>query len=164
MVIAQVGGIYTSQAAQRLAALPPQPNQSTISCHDQNWASHNLTTVSGSLFHNKLAPYIKNVLHDSAKQGLELIINSGYRDCPLQQELRLQACGDLNKKPIKNCTPPTEPAGRSLHNEGLAVDFACGGYAFFETSPCYGWLKQRAHFYALFEHELEPWHWSTTGK
>lgn len=149
-------------------SLPPQPDQSTLSCHDTAWEEANLTPVAGGINHKKLSPFVQSAINDAARQGLYLTIASSYRSCDLQTQLRTQACGsgnyNLYQKPSNQCTPPTEPAGHSLHQEGLAVDFACSGYPMFETSPCLSWLRSNAARYHLKSHAIEAWHWSTTGK
>lgn len=157
-----------SQVAPVAAQLPARPSQEQISCHDDSWRESTLTSITvGKQLDEKLAPFVEKALTDASTAGYRLVINSGYRSCDEQQRLRIAACGlgdyNLHKKPIDLCLPPTEPAGKSLHNEGLAVDFACSGYGLFESSPCYIWLKANARTYHLYEHRLEPWHWSTTG-
>jgi len=167
---ALLGGVLTQtqvimDAAQRL---PARPAQSLISCHDAVWEQTNLTTVSSIKIDTKLAPFIKQAVTDARNSNLLLEINSGYRTCAQQQNLRISACGigdyNLYQKPIELCAPPTEPAGKSLHNEGLAIDFKCGGYSTFANSPCLKWLRVNGYKYHLSEHYLEPWHWSTTGQ
>lgn len=151
-----------------LQTLPPRPDQSLIECHTAKWESENLTGEKNKAIHIKLAPYINRAVVEASASGNQLLITSAYRSCEQQAQLRANACGvgdyNLYQKPIDLCLPPTEPAGRSLHNEGLAVDFACRGYGYFQSSPCYAWLKQNAENFQLREHQLEPWHWSTTGK
>lgn len=158
----------TQASVHYIQTLPPAPDQSVISCHDASWEQSNLVAVAGSQIHKRLAPFVQKLLLDAQSQFTPLLINVAYRTCDYQLQLRSQNCGlgdyNLYQKPSEQCTPPTEPAGKSLHNEGLAIDFACNGYAFFETSPCLTWLKQNAKSYNLYNHELEAWHWSTTGK
>ncbi len=148
--------------------LPPQPTQDQIACHDVSWQKQHLASVNEMPIEEKLSTYVQKMLRDGQKEGHDIVITSGYRTCTEQGQLRAMACGignyNLFQKPISQCAPPTEPAGRSLHNEGLAVDLACSGYSVFAYSPCYTWLKPRAHLYQVQEHQLEPWHWSTTGK
>ena len=149
-------------------SIPPKPEQSAIVCHDKSWEAANLAQLDGVKVHKKLLPFLKTMMTDGVEQGNRLSINSGYRTCDEQGNLRAMACGigdyNLYQKPINLCLPPTEPAGRSLHNEGLAVDLACAGYGVFQYSPCYRWLKTASPAYHIAEHALEPWHWSTTGK
>lgn len=150
-----------------IASLPPAPQQTAITCHDAVWEKDTLVQFNGIRTHTKLKPFLEKLVTDGRAAGVGIVFNSGYRTCDEQAKLRAYACGtgeyNMNLKPIKDCTPPTEPAGKSLHNEGLAVDLACSGYGIFESSPCYAWMKANHARYSLFEHELEPWHWSTTG-
>lgn len=159
---------YGAGKAEVVSQLPPRPDPSSISCHTDTWRDETLATVEdGFKLNKKLAPFVTQALADARAAGKNLQINSSYRSCAEQQSLRIAACGsgDYNQyvKPIDLCLPPTEPAGQSMHNEGLAVDFKCGGYGQFESSPCYTWLKANGYKYHLYEHRLEAWHWSTTS-
>lgn len=165
-----IGGLASIQsgALQYIRSIPPMPEQSTITCKDQKQEQKQLISTGSHRIHVSLAPLVQQLQLDSQQQGHTLIITSAYRTCELQSQLRAASCGigeyNMTKKPIKDCSPPTEPPGRSLHNEGLAIDFACQGYSFFQGSPCHQWLRAHGLRYHLQEHELEPWHWSTTGK
>lgn len=158
----------TTTVLSTAGSIPPKPSQTEITCKDTTWENSNLTSYAGFKFHKKLLPFVQKLQADGKAAGVNIIINSAYRNCIEQGNLRAMACGigyyNLYQKPINLCLPPTEPAGKSLHNEGLAVDLACYGYSMFEYSPCYSWIKQNASKYHLIEHELEAWHWSTTGK
>lgn len=166
-----VAGSLVGVAAQPLVAdlkqVPPAPPIEQIACHDENWQKQNLLELENNKIEKKWHPHIKNLLNDGRTQGYPLTFNSAYRTCPQQAELRKLACGDgdynLNTRPSEECSPPTEPAGKSLHNEGLAVDIKCTGFSVFESSPCYGWLMQNGYKYYLINRPREPWHWSTTG-
>ena len=161
-------GGQAPQAASHLVALPPTPHQDAIICQNATWEAQNLLAVDGQVVHKKLQPYVLAMFTDAKQDGHTLSVTSAYRTCDQQKSLRIQNCGssqyDLTLKPINQCTVPTEPAGHSLHNAGLAVDLACSGYGQFEGSPCYQWVRKHGQKYRLFEHKLEPWHWSTTGQ
>lgn len=169
-LLAVSGALVTQTQAtiSHVKTLPPAPDQSVISCHDNTWEAAHLTNVGGSQVHSKLAPFVTRLLSSAQTDSVPMAITVAYRSCPYQLQLRGANCGfgdyNLYQKPSDLCTPPTEPAGKSLHNEGLAIDFACSGYAIFENSPCYPWLKSNAQNYHLKNHALEAWHWSTTGK
>ena len=162
--VSSYGGALSKVAAD----LPPRLPQSMIECHDESWVAQNLTSIGDFKLQAKFAPFIEKALEDSGLSGSQLQISSAYRTCPEQKQLRISACGlgdyNLYVKPIELCLPPTEPAGKSLHNEGLAVDFKCYGYGVFESSPCLAWLRTNGYKYHLYEHRLEPWHWSTTSQ
>lgn len=163
LVGAQVQGVV-----HYVESLPPRPEQTQVACRDAAWEAANLASVEESRLHKKLVPFTKNLLTEARSQGVPLTINVGYRSCEYQLNLRKLNCGlgdyNLYQKPSSECTPPTEPAGKSLHNEGLAIDFSCHGYALIETSPCLKWLQANASKYHLYKHSIEAWHWSTTGK
>lgn len=160
---------YATSTSTKFESLPIKPTQDQIECRTLSWEKENLTTVASAQIDKKLAPYIEKLIADARLSGNNFVINSGYRTCVLQASLRVSSCGgsdnyNKNLKPADLCSPPTEPAGRSLHNDGLAVDFACQGYGVLEYSPCYSWLQKNAFKYQLINRPGEPWHWSTTGR
>jgi hypothetical protein len=88
----------------------------------------------------------------------------GYRDAMRQVELRRAHCGGsydaVFHMPSSSCRPPTARPGRSMHERGLAVDFAhCSS----RSTGCYQWLAKNAAAYGLFNLPSEPWHWSVNG-
>lgn len=159
---------FAASSLELAKNLPPVPDPATITCHNKAWEDTNLLPVNSTRLQTRFAPFVDLAISDAQKDGIYLLVNSGYRTCPEQQKLRISACGvgnyNLYQKPIDLCFPPTEPAGHSMHNEGLAVDFACSGYGLFESSPCYAWMTKNGSKYHLFRHRLEGWHWSTTGQ
>lgn len=169
-LIAAAGLISTQAqgAVNYVQSLPPRPAQAQLECRGQAWEQANLTSISGVKVHKKLTPFVEKMLADAHSQGVKLSTTVAYRSCDYQLQLRRLNCGlgeyNLYQKPSDECTPPTEPAGKSLHNEGLAVDFNCQGYGLIEVSPCLPWLEKNAARYHLFRHTDEAWHWSTTGK
>lgn len=88
----------------------------------------------------------------------------GHRDALRQIELRRAHCGGsyalVFDAPAASCRPPTARPGRSMHERGLAVDFASCST---RSNPCYRWLAANAARYGLFNLPSEPWHWSTNG-
>lgn len=169
-LLASASALVTQTGAvlQYAGNLPPMPSQATISCRDESWQQANLTALGGSYLEKRLATYASKALADANLLGLGLGITVAYRSCDYQLQLRAQNCGlgdyNLYQRPSNECFPPTEPAGKSLHNEGLAIDFFCSGYPYFETSPCFSWLQKNGANYRLLNHPFEAWHWSTTGK
>lgn len=149
------------------ASLPPRPLPAEIGCQSAAWEHSQLQPVAGKLVHVSLAPLVSRLLSDAQAAGQPLVITSAYRSCLQQTQLRIQACGageyNLNQKPASQCQPPTEIAGQSLHQQGLAIDFACSGYHLFASSPCFRWLQQHGARYHLYNRQLEAWHWSTTA-
>jgi hypothetical protein len=102
----------------------------------------------------------------------------GWRSTQRQIELRSEpsrGCGDgpplssydIYEAPSSTCNPPTAPPGKSLHEQGLAIDFTCNGNTLRDTDPCHEWLVHNAHRYGYKPYSNdyygaeEPWHWST---
>lgn len=92
------------------------------------------------------------------------LTGAGYRDPAQQIALRRAHCGTSYEAvflaPAGSCTPATARPGSSLHEIGLAVDFAPARSA---SSPAYRWLVDHAATYGFRNLPGEPWHWSVTG-
>lgn len=106
---------------------------------------------------------VQHLLDAAATRGLKLC-GGGYRDSAAQIALRRRNCGTSHyaiwEMPSSHCSPPTAIPGRSMHEKGLAVDFAnCSS----RHSSCHVWLKANAATYGLYNLPSEPWHWSTNG-
>lgn len=97
-------------------------------------------------------------------EGINLF-GYGYRSKATQEGLRAQNCGGPSKiyDAGATCKPKTAMPGKSLHENGLAVDFQCDGATIrSKDNKCFVWLKQNAS--PVFTNlDSEPWHWSTTG-
>ncbi len=60
---------------------------------------------------------------------------------------------------------PAAPVGRSMHQWGLAIDFACNGKKFnLSGATCQNWIKANAGRFGFINLPSEPWHYSTNGK
>lgn len=60
---------------------------------------------------------------------------------------------------------PAAPVGRSMHQWGLAIDFACNGKKFnYSGATCQNWIKGNAGRFGFYNLPSEPWHYSTNGK
>ncbi len=107
------------------------------------------------------------MLTAAADDGVSLG-GSGYRSTQRQIELRRANCGptdyDIWDRPASSCSPPTAKPGRSMHEQGRAIDLLYEGRLITSHSnPGYVWLAANAADYGLFNLPSEPWHWSTTG-
>ncbi len=113
--------------------------------------------------HRLIEGHVRALIAAAAANGV--VLNGwGHRDAMRQVELRRAHCGGsydaVFHMPSASCRPPTARPGRSMHERGLAVDFAhCSS----RTSPCYRWLAEHAAAYGLFNLPSEPWHWSVNG-
>ena len=92
----------------------------------------------------------------------------GYRDPGEQIALREAALRLVDyaiyEAPSSSCSPPTARPGTSNHEQGLAVDFTCGGGTIVErqraaSSGC----ESNADSYGFYNLPSEPWHWSNDG-
>lgn len=110
---------------------------------------------------------VENLISDAKKAGFN-IFGYGYRSTKRQEQLRAQNCGGASNIYNINaaCKPLTAYPGKSMHENGLAIDFTCDGATIKSRSnKCFIWLKNNASTpkYGLKNLQKEPWHWSTTG-
>lgn len=123
-----------------------------------------VTTVRGITVATSIAGQLEQLLAAAAADGITLS-GSGYRSSSSQVALRQQNCPDPVNSSPGSCRPPTARAGASMHERGLAVDFAYGGRAInSRSSPAFQWLAANAGAYGFVNLPSEPWHWSTTGQ
>jgi peptidoglycan hydrolase CwlO-like protein len=139
------------------ASIASVGNLSTISC--PNGGS---ITVAASIGGN-----VQGLMTLAGRQGVD-ICGSGYRDPQRQIELRAEHCGttpyDIYEKPSSQCSPPTARPGRSMHEQGLAIDFNCnGGGSVYRGNSCWNFLVANANSYGLYNLPSEAWHWSVNG-
>lgn len=126
-----------------------------------------LRTVQGITVHADIADDVDALLRAAAADGVPLS-GWGYRSTQRQIELRIQNCGpttyDIWVRSASTCSPPTAVPGRSLHEQGRAIDFTSGGRVITSRStPAFRWLAANASSFGLFNLPSEPWHWSTNG-
>ena len=130
-------------------------------------ASETVRAANGVVVHPCLASSFNRMVADAAAQGVDLR-GGGWRDTNVQVQLRIRNCGgnteyNIWQKPSSQCNPPTAVPGRSMHERGLAIDFAAGGRSIDPSSRQFQWLSQNAENYGLKNLPSEPWHWSTNG-
>ncbi len=122
---------------------------------------------NGIWVHNSIVGNIQRLLADAAAAGVPLA-GGGYRDPAGQIAVRKNNCGTSNyaiyEMPSSQCRPPTARPGRSMHEQGRAIDFTYNGRIIGRRSgPAWDWLKANAANYGLYNLPSEPWHWSTNG-
>lgn len=149
---------------------PALDNASTYSeiiksetCQAKELRSFDLLDIEGHKVNKFIYFQTKSVLKNARDAGYQLNLSSTFRDCKEQNNLRSANCPGPSL-PAESCSPPTEKAGDSLHNYGMAIDFECKGYSIFGSSPCYRWMKENASRFKFKQRDQEPWHWSLTGK
>jgi len=116
---------------------------------------------------SSLASNLSSLLRAASAAGLNMC-SGGYRDPAQQIALRRAHCGSsdyaIYQAPSSACSPPTARPGTSMHEQGLAIDFTCGGGTIGRGSACFGWLEGHAASYGLHNLPSEPWHWSANGQ
>jgi len=132
-------------------------------CQSNSLHTFDLLEIEGQKVNKLIYLQTKAILQDSRAAGARMELTSVFRSCYEQTQLRQSNCANLSVLAV-NCNPPTEKAGESLHNYGMAVDFKCSDSAIFGQSSCYTWLKNNAAKYKFQQRDEEPWHWSFTGK
>ncbi|MDP8987706.1 MAG: M15 family metallopeptidase [Actinomycetota bacterium] len=122
-----------------------------------------LTTVRGITVDTTIAGAVEALLAAAERDGI-VLAGTGHRDAARQVELRQAHCGvtdyAIHHAPSSACSPPTARPRTSMHEQGLAIDFADCAHA----TPCFQWLAAHAGAYGLYNLASEPWHWSTSGR
>ena len=126
-----------------------------------------LVWVGGIQVHESIANNVRNLLEHAARDGIRLT-GGGYRSAASQIALRRAHCGTsqwaIYQKPSYQCRPPTARPGRSMHEQGKAIDFRHNGRSVnSRNSTAFRWLAANAKTYGLYNLPSEPWHWSTNG-
>ena len=129
--------------------------------------SVSVTSVGGITVNVAIASQIRGLLDAATAAGLNLR-GGGYRSSAAQVATRRANCGssyyDIYQKPASQCSPPTAIPGRSMHEQGRAIDFTSGGALITSRSnPAFVWLSRNASRFGMYNLPSERWHWSTNG-
>ncbi len=107
-----------------------------------------------------LARPTTDLLTAAAHDGVPLCASSSFRNSQQQVALRAAYCTSAFD-PAATCLRPVALPGRSMHEQGLAIDFT-------SDAAGYSWLARNADRFGL--HHLvgsagaaEPWHYSLDG-
>lgn len=143
----------------------PPATTTTLPSGGASW--NDMRNVQGIWVHYSISGNLNNLLN-AAKAAGHNLGGSGFRDPQRQIQLRRQNCGptyyDIWERPSSQCNPPTARPGRSMHEQGLAVDFTIGGFTIKSRShPAFVWLNANAARYGFYNLPSEPWHWSVNG-
>lgn len=155
-----------SAARQQSAGYSSAPASSNGPSMRQS-GSVSVTSIRGIEVSFDIAPQLVALLTAADAAGIALD-GSGYRNIDEQIQLRIQHCGSSDyaiwEMPSSDCSPPVARPGRSMHEQGLAVDFIVGGDLIrSRSSAAYRWLAANAERSGFYNLPSEPWHWSTTG-
>jgi LAS superfamily LD-carboxypeptidase LdcB len=123
---------------------------------------------NGIEVHVDIVESVRQLLIDAAVDGVELA-GGGYRDSAGQIRARRANCGTSNyaiyEMRSSQCSPPTARPGRSMHEQGKAIDFTYNGKLIRSRSGAgWEWLNANANKYGLYNLPSEPWHWSVNGR
>lgn len=120
-----------------------------------------------------IAAPLAHLLQAAADDGI-VLTGTGWRDPLTQIRLRTtNGCPDIYTAPPSTCRIPTAIPGTSLHEAGLAIDFAHNGTTICYPNtaatcqargdPAFRWLDTNAARYGLRGLASEAWHWSVNG-
>lgn len=126
-----------------------------------------LATVAGIEVHADIAAQLGAMIAAAAADGI-ILTGGGWRSPDEQIQIRREVCGTSEyaiwEMPSWECSPPVARPGRSMHEQGLAIDFTGGGDLIRSRShPAFAWLAANAARFGFYNLPSEPWHWSTTG-
>lgn len=139
------------------AGVNSAPNGSAGNSHPAG----QLVDVRGITVDSSIAGQLAAMIDAAAADGITLT-GSGWRSAETTARLRVQnGCPDVHTSPAETCAIPTAIPGTSMHERGLAIDFANSST---HDTAVYRWLAANAHRYGLYNLPSEAWHWSTNGR
>jgi LAS superfamily LD-carboxypeptidase LdcB len=127
-----------------------------------------VANVGGIEVNAEIADQLAAMLAAAAADGITLS-GGGWRSPDEQIAIRMSVCGTSEyaiwEMPSWECSPPVARPGRSMHEQGLAVDFTSGSGDLVRSrsDPVFAWLAANAERFGFYNLPSEPWHWSTTG-
>lgn len=119
--------------------------------------------------HSLALPPLLAMLDRARKDGVELLVESGYRSKRYQRTIfkKMMARGRIFTDIIRYVAPP----GYSQHALGTAVDFHPSNWRFADTRA-YAWLQENAAAFSFketysrnnkYNMPWEAWHWNYCG-
>ena len=133
----------------------------------------------------RAADYIKRMIDDASKDGVDLLVVSAYRDMAYQQQNFENSVQDRVDRGMSyddayaDTLAEVALPGESEHNAGLALDIMCEENQnmdddSFETTEAFAWLDKHAHEYGFIlrypkgKQDItgiiyEPWHYRFVG-
>ena len=164
--------IYTQITGGLPADLATAVNTCTPPVGGADAATGTTATVTSSCsgqitIDESIASRVQSLLEHACADGIAFT-GGGWRSAQAQIELRRAHCGptdyEIYQRPADECQPPTARPGNSMHEKGLAIDFATGANGLSRATIGYRWLVLNARTYGLYNLASEPWHWSTNGR
>ena len=143
----------------------------------QEAAYENLIEIQPNiLVHKGMYKSLKEMQNDAEKDGIYLVLLSGYRSIKLQKQI-FYSLKSIRNQIASERARVSAPPGYSEHSTGFAIDIG-DAYAretdfeeSFENTSAFKWLKNNAakyHFRLSFDKkqtsvDYEPWHWRYEG-
>ncbi len=143
----------------------------------QEAAYENLVEIKPNiLVHKGMYKSLKKMQDDAEKDGIYLVLLSGYRSIKLQKQI-FYSLKSIRNQIASERARVSAPPGYSEHSTGFAIDIG-DAYAretdfeeSFENTSAFQWLKTHAakyHFRLSFDKnqtavDYEPWHWRYEG-
>jgi len=138
--------------------------------------SEKIKTIGTVCVRKDIVPYLTRMFNDAQKDGVNLVVTSGYRKPEIQQYLYDLWFSIMGPSAYYEIAEP----GKSEHQLGTTVDLTDSsiGYARvddrFSKSRGGRWLAQNAHKYGftmsypkgkekVTGYKYEPWHWRFVG-
>ena len=126
--------------------------------------------------HKDMSHSLLNMRQDAKKEGVNLVLLSGYRSIKLQKEI-FYSLKSIRNQNASERAKVSAPPGYSEHSTGFAIDIGDANYretdfeVEFENTEAFRWLKMNAakyHFKLSFNKDnryidYEPWHWRYEG-
>ena len=128
------------------------------------------------LVHKEMYKSLKDMQDHAERDGIYLVLLSGYRSIKLQKQI-FYSLKSIRNQIASERARVSAPPGYSEHSTGFAIDLG-DAYAretdfveSFENTSAFKWLKNNAakyHFRLSFDKkhtsvDYEPWHWRYEG-
>lgn len=140
----------------------------------------NLVEYKGYLVDNSIVSELDKMFKDAKKDGVNLKINTAYRDKEEQQDIydrRIKAYkneGMTDKAAIEKTNSEVQKPGYSEHETGLAIDFSNPSNPE-DNEPMWEWLNANSYKYGFIlrypkdkiditKVSNEEWHYRYVGK
>ena len=136
-----------------------------------------ISVYPGLEVHRDIFEALKRMRAAASKEGINLVLLSGYRSIDLQRMIFYENKSIRNQIAIERAKV-SAPPGYSEHSTGYAIDIGDSTMRHtdfeveFEKTPAFLWLKRNApryHFVLSFPKNnlqgvsYEPWHWRFEG-
>lgn len=139
-----------------LGRLPTPTELGSTNPEDRAQYDGKFATVQGKQMTPGTAAAFQRMYDAAKRDGVNLFINSAYRDPAYQAKLFNQAIAKYGS--VAAARKWVAPPGRSEHQTGRALDLNMG------QSGAHRWLQQNAGQFGFRQsYSWEPWHWYYKG-